>query len=552
MTTIDAEAARKYLSDSGVEDAIARAVAHVIRERPSDPTTAIGKLLQAQSPSALSTLTWNIAAINNNPFEYWLTHPDPSYAKLMEDVERFVDEPGERDVPVSAVFTQAMFDELDELMTKQGWDSAEPCKAAYAALSERKIISGFLKDAELGNKRLMSMPDRMTNTIDTAGGGVAYRPTVISSFGGDMATVDEWWGAWKAFIFINKLELPDKKSGGVASKLPCALLSKIPRAKYPALTEEDEAMSLRLQTVCLAIFDAILVHMLNELAPGKWLELKRQILEALLTKKDDKTLGVLKGPYAGTQCIFLQEVRTAAAKTSLPAALSEYTVVAPPKPSKADQNSVIALSKAKFDAASIENLTAKAMALLPAEGTKPADGDLLVVSATDKAANKYLLASFHGDTDGLATAPTLEAVYKLSQEMPGYALFFGLDANTYGKAKPGKQAAVGDFLKDVHDKGLRASSGLEPFMSTFNARTFLQPQLQKACKAADKKAKGDYNPKDFILYVPSTYDVVDFGADNTTKREYKSEMVIPTLEWPSDHGLLFSTFVPSAAPVDVS
>ena len=37
----------------------------------------------------------------------------------------------------------------------------------------RKIISGFMKDKELGKKRLMSMPDRTTNTINLGGGGTA-------------------------------------------------------------------------------------------------------------------------------------------------------------------------------------------------------------------------------------------------------------------------------------------------------------------------------------------------------------------------------------------
>ena len=36
-------------------------------------------------------LSWNVAAINNNPFEYWLTHPDADYKKLMDDVEKFID-----------------------------------------------------------------------------------------------------------------------------------------------------------------------------------------------------------------------------------------------------------------------------------------------------------------------------------------------------------------------------------------------------------------------------------------------------------------------------
>ena len=40
--------------------------------------------------------TWNIAAINNNPFEYWITHDDADYNALMEGVQSFIDQPGER------------------------------------------------------------------------------------------------------------------------------------------------------------------------------------------------------------------------------------------------------------------------------------------------------------------------------------------------------------------------------------------------------------------------------------------------------------------------
>ena len=69
--------------------------------------------------------------------------------------------------------------------------------AAYTALSQRKIISGFLTDSELGRERLMSMPDRVTNAIETAGGQVAYRPTVVSGYSGEMSTVAAWWDQWK-------------------------------------------------------------------------------------------------------------------------------------------------------------------------------------------------------------------------------------------------------------------------------------------------------------------------------------------------------------------
>lgn len=32
---------------------------------------------------SLRVATWNIAAVNNNPFEYFVTHDDPAYNKLM-------------------------------------------------------------------------------------------------------------------------------------------------------------------------------------------------------------------------------------------------------------------------------------------------------------------------------------------------------------------------------------------------------------------------------------------------------------------------------------
>ena len=45
-------------------------------------------------PQGLVCSTWNLAAINNNPFEYWITHDDEAYNKLMDDVQTFIDEPG--------------------------------------------------------------------------------------------------------------------------------------------------------------------------------------------------------------------------------------------------------------------------------------------------------------------------------------------------------------------------------------------------------------------------------------------------------------------------
>ena len=107
------------------------------------------------------------------------------------------------------------------------------------------------------------MPDRVTNTINLASGGVANRPTVINCFAGDMTTVSRWWAEWKKFMFASQVSLP---SG--TSVHPAGMLQKIKRAKYPALTAEEEAISIPLQTLAQAIFDAVLVHIVDTVSPG--------------------------------------------------------------------------------------------------------------------------------------------------------------------------------------------------------------------------------------------------------------------------------------------
>ena len=95
-----------------------------------------------------------------------------------------------------------MLGELQAKMTEAGWDHVDEAVAEWRSqYAGRQIIAGFMKDKDLGKKRLMSMPDRMTNTIDLVGGGLAFRPTVISSFAGEMSTVATWWAAWKDFLF---------------------------------------------------------------------------------------------------------------------------------------------------------------------------------------------------------------------------------------------------------------------------------------------------------------------------------------------------------------
>ena len=69
-----------------------------------------------------------------------------------------------------------MWAELKALMTTQGWDVAATEQLWASDFAGRKIISGFMKDKELGEKRLASMPDRVTNTINTLGDAGKVQP----------------------------------------------------------------------------------------------------------------------------------------------------------------------------------------------------------------------------------------------------------------------------------------------------------------------------------------------------------------------------------------
>ena len=85
------------------------------RRSPCLPCRPVPLLVPSLRPAGR-----NVAAINNNPFEYWITYPDAKYVELMQGVQEFVSAPGARDVPVHEVFTDSMAKELfTELASRQ-------------------------------------------------------------------------------------------------------------------------------------------------------------------------------------------------------------------------------------------------------------------------------------------------------------------------------------------------------------------------------------------------------------------------------------------------
>ncbi len=94
------------------------------------------------------------------------------------------------------------------------------------------------------------------------------------------------------------------------------MLEPIPRAKYPDLTEEEERISLPLQVLCLAIFDAVLVHILHSISPGSWQKVKQALNNALYKNRSAACLSILERSYSDCDVVFLQ-VRPSLAPTPI-------------------------------------------------------------------------------------------------------------------------------------------------------------------------------------------------------------------------------------------
>ena len=460
----------------------------------------------------LRCITWNLAAINNNPFEYWITHHDAAYNELMAKAAAYIkNDPG---VPVSTVFTDEMFEELKSNLLKK-YD--EPAVAATEKIwrddySSRLTVKSFLKDKELGAKRLTSMPDRVTNTI-VGGGATACRPTVINCYeGGDLSSIPLWWNQWKCFMFEEPHNAAER-------------LVPIKKAKYPAITDHEESISLPLQTLCLAIFDAVMVDMMNRIAPATWQNLRAEISNALNKQKWPRTTEILSKSYADADVMFLQEVSAAYVEDLAHSQFgASHHIVRPAKLGKRDQNSVILARREVFAEAPVvvEPET-------PISGVGA--GDLLLARATLGDQDVYL-ASFHGDTNGLLSLPVVKTVAHLVADKTA---IFGLDANTHVAHIEGKKQGRDDFMSACEELGF---TYVHDGTTTYNARTYLQPQLHKACTREEFARKGDVNPKDAILYCGVVSSHADAAKDNTGEMSYVEDTPLPSMTFPSDHAIL--------------
>ena len=205
---------------------------------------------------------------------------------------------------------------------------------------------------------------------------------------------------------------------------PFERLVKIKRSKYPAVTESEEAMSLPLQTYMIAAFDAILIHIMNQVAPHTWQDIRRQLCLNLNAKKNDRIVEILRKTYGDADVIFLQEVASSFLK-KIRSSVSEFAVLSSKNINlKRDQNSVILIRRSRFDPHSMNEVSRRVEDTMKRLETRPvpvAQGDIFAITIRGRVDKRhYLLASFHGDTNGLATIPVVRSVRARSARIFSY------------------------------------------------------------------------------------------------------------------------------------
>ena len=191
-------------------------------------------------------------------------------------------------------------------MGTRGYTTSSAPQCRRVPCGEPLTVNAQLNDVRAGSSGMAG---------HVASGGRAYRPSVINCYSGaDLSTVAKWYVAWTSFIFDAPITTIDRKTGVPNLHTVASVLTPIKRSKYPAISEAEAKISVPLQTLTLAIFDAILVHIVNTLGaapssttPFAWQPLRSQICSALNLRKTARTIEILGSSYnSDADVIFLQ------------------------------------------------------------------------------------------------------------------------------------------------------------------------------------------------------------------------------------------------------
>ena len=439
----------------------------------------------AISASNIKVVSWNLGSLQTNPFEFWQPQ-DSSMRQLQSRIDSSISE--YHKIPLTIVFTRNMFQDL-----------LPGNSDLYDIIIGDRSAGSLLTDPEIGQKRFVSMPDRVTRALQ----GLGTRPSVMTGFEGDCESFDQWWRLYLDFM----------RKGDVFKKV----LKEYDEGKYEraGLTEIEKSYYREFQLVMLAAADAVLMQI--ALAhPGWQTDVKR--MNNVFSTKFERVLEILA--FHNPDVVCLQEVDV----FDYPRFPSDEFHVLTDPVAAGKQTSVVLLRRNIFT--SPETISFKADFL--------ADEDLLVVKTQHvKSGRQLTVASFHGDTRGKTTLPTLRLILDKSDG----DIIIGMDANTHTMGSDGKLVSH-ELVKFLKSNAYHISNP-NAHPTTRSSRTFVQPQSHKGSHEAQLLVSEE--PKDWIAASKSI--VISSSGIDFTGRAEEVDDYIPNARFPSDHALVFGEVI---------
>ncbi|EER15992.1 hypothetical protein Pmar_PMAR003453 [Perkinsus marinus ATCC 50983] len=442
--------------------------------------------------------TWNIGSVQTNPLEF-CDDSDQRFTHFLKEFQSTAEALDAAGVTVGDLLREAfpfnvrsaLLDNYDTL----GLHSLEASAEAFDPLAQLKIWSGFLNSTSIGDSRIISWPDRFTNVI----GNGRCRPSMISCYTGELSCTKTWLENWMSFM--------------TRARIPPLNVEKYNvEASY---RENYQSFSL----AGLALFDSVLIA-ISERTSVDWQTMRLDRIKSITQRPRQLVEYVARYLFGPKDMIMLQEVSGEILDRILSVDESKgYDLIVEPSPNVTKQRSVIFIKKGCGLALEVKaSETVREAIRDEGERRGLASGDLSVAVVTTPNGQPLLLASFHGDTNGRLTIPTLEILRSL--DLP---LLAGVDANCYADAGS-RNLAVRDFLEALNRMGIHHT---RPTTTTRNRRTPLQAQSAKTGVV-------DENPKDYVLLRGEGMTIgktlMDDGVSN--------DRPLPNSCFPSDHAIV--------------
>ena len=288
-------------------------------------------------------------------------------------------------------------------------------------------------------------------------------------------------------------------------------------SKYGSiLTKFEKDHYIELQIAYLAAVDSALVHIFSKVP--EWRSLAKAF-NAVCNHKDKYVIDILQ--KANSDVYFIQEA------IACDLFAKELFEVISPEGGQGKQDSVIALRKCFW----------KVTQRLHFDDPRLEPGDLVAVKARHALTGKeYVLASFHGDTNGIATIPVLQLIFAAS-DVDRDRVIIGADTNAHSSIR-NNALNFNDLIYFIKAHNMTASNS-QGRVTKRNMRTFYQAQSLKG--KWRNSSDMDEDPKDQII-VGSEVEVRMAGIDFTGNRE-ETDDLIPNEIFPSDHALVWAEVV---------